>query len=128
MKNRCDIVQDLLPLYCDKVLKPMTNQYVKDHLATCETCNLLYKSLISHSVENWNVQWKIPVQVSNHIAKEPEFIARLRKWRRRTSIVGIALILLVSALTWFIAETTQTNTPAISNKPVQEQKEETTKQ
>ena len=38
MKISCEIIQDLLPLYCDGVCSPESNQAVEAHLAGCEKC------------------------------------------------------------------------------------------
>lgn len=38
MKISCEIVQDLLPLYCDGVCSPESKQAVEVHLAECEKC------------------------------------------------------------------------------------------
>lgn len=34
----CDIVQDLLPLYVDDVVKPTTKESISEHLEKCEKC------------------------------------------------------------------------------------------
>ena len=36
MKIPCEIVQDLLPLYCDGVCSPESKQAVEAHLAGCD--------------------------------------------------------------------------------------------
>lgn len=38
MKNDCSIVQDLLPLYAEGMVKPETKEFVEGHLAGCEAC------------------------------------------------------------------------------------------
>lgn len=38
MKNDCSIVQDLLPLYAENMVKPETREFVEEHLAGCESC------------------------------------------------------------------------------------------
>ena len=38
MKNDCSIVQDLLPLYAEDMVKPETKEFVDGHLAGCEAC------------------------------------------------------------------------------------------
>lgn len=38
MKNDCSIVQDLLPLYAEDMVKPETGEFVEEHLAGCESC------------------------------------------------------------------------------------------
>jgi hypothetical protein len=36
--NNCDIVQDLLPLYKDKVVSASSMEMIEEHLQTCENC------------------------------------------------------------------------------------------
>ena len=38
MKNDCSIVQDLLPLYAEDMVKPETREFVDGHLAGCAAC------------------------------------------------------------------------------------------
>lgn len=38
MKTTCDIIQDLLPLYCDGVCSTDSAALVEAHVQTCETC------------------------------------------------------------------------------------------
>ena len=39
MKISCDIIQDLLPLYCDGVCSQDSKQVVEAHLQDCEKCS-----------------------------------------------------------------------------------------
>ena len=41
----CDIVRDLLPLYCDDVVSKATREAVEAHLAKCESCRKEYKRM-----------------------------------------------------------------------------------
>ena len=41
----CDIVSDLLPLYCDDVASEATREAVEEHLAKCESCRKEYERL-----------------------------------------------------------------------------------
>lgn len=38
MKTNCDIIQDLLPLYCDNVCSEESKCAVEDHIQECEQC------------------------------------------------------------------------------------------
>ena len=38
MKQECSIVRDLLPLYVEDMVSPETAEFVRGHLAACETC------------------------------------------------------------------------------------------
>ena len=48
-RNDCSIVQDLLPLYMEDMLRPDTAEYVADHLSGCEACTKLLAELKSEA-------------------------------------------------------------------------------
>lgn len=39
----CDIIQDLLPSYNDKISSKSTNDLVEEHLQKCENCRMVLK-------------------------------------------------------------------------------------
>ncbi len=45
MKHNCDIIKDLLPLYCDGVCSDASKKAVEEHLEECDECNKVCKSL-----------------------------------------------------------------------------------
>ena len=45
MKNECSIIKDLLPLYAEHMVSPDTEEFVEEHLKTCEACRKEYESL-----------------------------------------------------------------------------------
>lgn len=42
---KCPIIQDLLPLYIDKVTSAETNELVESHLQFCDTCKQEYEAM-----------------------------------------------------------------------------------
>ena len=38
MKNECNIVRDILPLYVEDMVSEETEKFVKEHLAECKNC------------------------------------------------------------------------------------------
>ena len=42
---KCNIVKDLLPLYCDKLTSQDSNEEIEKHLHECEECNAVYESM-----------------------------------------------------------------------------------
>ena len=44
MKNctTCDIVMELLPLYCEQQTGEESNEYIKEHLKVCPSCKGVY--------------------------------------------------------------------------------------
>lgn len=45
MKYSCDLIQDLLPLYCDQVCSEDSAEAVKEHIETCDNCRSLYMEM-----------------------------------------------------------------------------------
>lgn len=41
----CEVVQDLLPLYIDRLTQPKTTELVQEHLAQCENCHKIYEEM-----------------------------------------------------------------------------------
>lgn len=119
MKKSCDIVQDLLPLYLDDVLKRETAEFVKEHLKDCEKCNTVKNELWKGQI--WKHDQSIAQAKPAPQEGEMEFVGRIRSWKRRTSVVGIVLIFLLSLVSWFIGKTFQDDTPQPVIKPAVEQ-------
>ncbi len=42
---KCDIIKDLLPLYCDGLTSQDSNEEIKNHLSECEECTSVYDSM-----------------------------------------------------------------------------------
>ena len=42
---KCNIVKDLLPLYCDKLTSADSNEEIEKHLHDCEECSAVYESM-----------------------------------------------------------------------------------
>lgn len=45
MKVNCEIIEDLLPLYCDEVCSAASAELVEEHLETCANCQKKYQIL-----------------------------------------------------------------------------------
>ena len=50
--NRCDIVQDLLPLYYDDACSSESRRLVEEHLADCEKCQGIYEELKNNTIDS----------------------------------------------------------------------------
>lgn len=44
-KMNCEIISDLLPLYCDDVCSPGSRRLVEEHLDGCEECRMILKQM-----------------------------------------------------------------------------------
>ena len=51
-KISCDLIQDLLPLYCDDVCSADSKNIVETHLQECEACAKLFQQLKSKCIIN----------------------------------------------------------------------------
>ena len=47
MKNECNIVRDILPLYVEDMVSEETAKFVKEHLAECKNCREDYEAMKS---------------------------------------------------------------------------------
>ena len=43
MRNECNIIRDLLPLYAENMVSPDTSDFVEEHLKNCEACRKEYE-------------------------------------------------------------------------------------
>lgn len=85
-KLSCNIVRDLLPLYCDMVLEEESVKEVENHLKECAVCQELYEKM---NEELWK-------DGSQYKKKEvPNIYTLFRKIRiRNTIIFGILVIII----------------------------------
>lgn len=49
--DKCEIVQDLLPLYYDDACSAVSRQLVEDHMKTCQKCQRTYKELQDTTID-----------------------------------------------------------------------------
>ncbi len=77
----CDVIQDLLPSYSDKVSSNATNKLVEEHLKNCKKCNIALKSM------NKEID-------TEFIENQEEQLDYLKKYRRNRirSVIGAVLI------------------------------------
>ena len=77
MKNSCDVIRDLLPLYADDACSQDSRKLVEEHLTECPECGGMLRRLQSNEIENGLQQEKQDVI---------EYGAR--KFKRRSATVG----------------------------------------
>ncbi len=44
---KCSVIKDILPLYCDGLTSPETNEEIESHLAECAECRKIYENMIT---------------------------------------------------------------------------------
>lgn len=93
MKISCEIVQDLLPLYCDGVCSQDSRQAVEAHLENCEKCRVDMR-FIEQDVKTSSVQAK-----DDKIVKAAA--AAWKKGKTRAFIKGCLIALL--SITFLVA-------------------------
>ena len=75
---KCNIVRDLLPLYCDKLTSQDSNEEIEKHLHECEECNAVYESMNNKE---------------DNIKAPDKDVKPLKKVKKRTKLKVIAAIL-----------------------------------
>ena len=89
MKIKCEVIQDLLPLYVDDVLSDESRKLVEEHLAECDECRKYCDDL--KSAED--------VSVDQDFAGEMEPLKRIRRGEIINRIAVIAILIAFVALT-----------------------------
>ncbi len=105
MKYSCDVVRDLLPLYCDDVCSDASKTMVQEHIAECAPCGDVLKKMEDKTYDNRLKDERQNV-VAHHAQKERRrsWIAGL--WISAALAVPILVCLIVNlatghALDWF---------------------------
>ncbi|WP_202081486.1 zf-HC2 domain-containing protein [Caldalkalibacillus salinus] len=82
---KCTIIQDVLPLYLDKVVSQDTKEMVEDHLQHCDKCQKEYESM--------KRELCIPVET------EVSFFNNIRKkWFKKKVMISVLSIIITAAI------------------------------
>ena len=84
----CKIVQDLLPNYIENLTDSVTNEYIEEHIATCEQCAKMLK----------NMNGEIKLEQINQ-DKEIKYLKTVRKRVKRTIAIVSLCIIIIAACT-----------------------------
>ena len=84
MKKDCNIVQDLLPNYIERLTNEETNKFIEEHLKTCEDCKKIYDDM----KESLN---------KNNKNKEKKKVNFLKKYKNKLRILEIIVLTIVVA-------------------------------
>ncbi|MGN1271082.1 MAG: zf-HC2 domain-containing protein [Clostridia bacterium] len=82
----CDIIQDLLPSYSDKISSKATNKLVEEHLKQCENCKIV--------LENMNKE--IDTSYSDNQDEKIDYLKRYKK--KRKALIIFSIVLTISIL------------------------------
>ena len=88
-KLPCEIVQDLLPLYIDKLTSDVTNGEVEAHVLNCPACQSVYETMKNEEGGALS---------PSEAAEEKKKIDFLKKYRSRARVIGLAVVLAVVVL------------------------------
>lgn len=91
-KRECKIVQDLLPNYVENLTDEVTNEYIQEHIKTCDECR--------KALENVNTD--IQVEELNQ-DREIKYLKKVRNKIRRTIMLALLIIIIVaSCAIWYV--------------------------
>jgi len=93
MKYDCDVIQDLLPLYQDKICSGKSRAVVEEHISECAVCRKMAEQMGDSTVEEKLIQEK-----NNVIQKHQKLI------NRKTTTIGMTMagILMIPVLVCLI--------------------------
>jgi len=101
MRSRCEIVQDLLPLYVDGAVSRETAEFVKGHLVVCARCRAVQTRLLRS--KHWNPEY---AAAAEHPEQQPEgeelFRRYIRQWKRRMGLAFAGIASAGMALVWWM--------------------------
>lgn len=88
----CDVIQDLLPSYLDKISSESTNKLIEEHLQSCENCQEALQSMSK------DMDGKIIENQDEQI----DFLKGYRKNKIRSVIFAVALTIIIILLVGII--------------------------
>lgn len=101
VKYSCDLIRDLLPLYCDEVCSQDSAEAVQEHIDTCESCRNIYMEMKQGTLR------ETPLEASLNSAEyEKQQLASLRQVKKKLKktntifgtvgiVIGILLVVTV---------------------------------
>ncbi len=117
MKNKCDIVQDLLPLYVDGCCTQSSRELVEEHLQECAACKQVFGEMTGDIPTPEEPQPEAEPVPAEPVPEEPEkkhektFRKGMKKIRRRWIASLIVVIILVPFVLMGIAQVTGGRAP-----------------
>lgn len=89
----CDVIQDLLPSYVDKISSESTNKFVEEHLQSCKKCQDVLQSM-GKEIDN---------KIIDNQDKQIDFLKGYRKDKKRSNIKAILIVVIVMILIFEIS-------------------------
>ncbi|MCM1539735.1 MAG: zf-HC2 domain-containing protein [Blautia sp.] len=94
MKYSCDLIQDLLPLYCDQVCSRDSAAAVEEHIGGCDNCKKIYEDM----------RRKVSVDSAGYEKQQLASMRQIRKKiRKRNTVIGaigiaVGILLVVTVI------------------------------
>ena len=66
----CEVIEDLLPLYVENIASPSSRVLVEEHLASCERCRELEKSMRTEVHLPKDIDTKPLKRISSHLFRK----------------------------------------------------------
>lgn len=93
MKNEltCEIVEDLLPSYVEELTNDVTNEAVRMHMETCETCREKLETIKEPVLQEEKVE-----------EKEIDYLKKTRRGYHKKAIIGVAITAMALLLLFLV--------------------------
>lgn len=88
MRNECNIIRDLLPLYAEDMVSPDTADFVEAHLTNCAACRAELEALRQPG----------PIAPPSASPEDESFLDFMRRWWRRLRWLRKIICILVGTL------------------------------
>ena len=111
MRNECNIIKELLPLYVENMVCEDTIYFIEEHISTCEKCRNKLKSMESLNVLDENTQETINDDITNLRNFKNEWKRKNRIMiRNRTILISICVFIATALLVsnYFVKSFTET--------------------
>lgn len=92
LKISCEIAQDLLPLYVDKLTSNESNILVNNHLKECEICNQIYNEMIE----------EIPIVAHSEEEPSENTEKQLIKRIKNRKVISVSSLIIIFSVFGFI--------------------------
>lgn len=100
MRNECNIIKELLPLYVENMVCEDTIYFIEEHISTCEKCRNKLKSMESLNMLDENTKETINDDITNLKNFKKEWKRKNRILiRNRTLLIVICIFLAMAILT-----------------------------
>lgn len=106
MRIKCDVINDLLPLYVDDVLSDASRELVDEHIKECESCR--------KTLENMTARVSIPVspELRKEDTKPIKGLKKIvTKWKWLTVLIAVLAVLAVLFLGFIYINAKQVDIP-----------------